>query len=48
MRSIVSLKTVAGLGMAVALVASPAVAHADEVFFAGSTQGAFNGTPVAA
>lgn len=48
MRSIVSLKTVAGLGMAAALVASPAVAHADEVFFAGSTQGAFNGTPVAA
>ena len=26
-----------------ALVASPAIAHADEVFFAGSTQGAFNG-----
>jgi hypothetical protein len=48
MRSIVSLKTIAGLGVAAALVASPAVAHADEVFFAGSTQGAFNGAPVAA
>ena len=45
MRSIVSLKArLVGLGIAgAALVAAPAVAHADEVFFAGSTQGAFNG-----
>ena len=45
MRSIVSLKAgLVGFGIAAAAaVASPAIAHADEVFFAGSTQGAFNG-----
>jgi hypothetical protein len=46
MRSIVSLKGLMGLGMAgAALVAAPTVAHADEVFFSGSTMGAFNGAP---
>jgi hypothetical protein len=47
MRSIVSLKGLIGLGIAgAALVTAPAVAHADEVFFSGSTTGAFNGAPV--
>jgi hypothetical protein len=35
-----------GLGLAAALVATPGSARADEVFFAGSTMGAFNGAPL--
>ena len=36
----------AGIGMAVAALAAPVSAKADEVFFAGSTAGAFNGGAV--
>ena len=36
----------AGIGMAVAALAAPVSAMADEVFFAGSTAGAFNGGAV--